>query len=266
VAAPIGAGLQAIGPRWPLFGACAIFVAGTVLSFTLPRKVDSAKGEDRALLAADEQHLHGPHRQPVKRPNLRTVGIAVTHALGANAALRCLSGFLIFFLAFLLREHPMSGQSAAVSLGIVAAAAGTGNALGTAVGAWLRSRAPEIIIVTVVGLVMAVALTAAALFGAVMVACLAAVAGFAQALAKLSLDALIQRDVPESVRTSAFARSETLLQVSWVLGGAVGIVLPLRGSFGLLIGAAIVATGWLTTVKGLLGSARHGGHVRARVE
>ena len=36
-----------------------------------------------------------------------------THALRANAALRCLSGFLIFFLAFLLREHPLSGQSAA---------------------------------------------------------------------------------------------------------------------------------------------------------
>ena len=31
------------------------------------------------------------------------------------------------------------------------------------------------------------------------------------------------------------------------------------------VGAAIVATGWLTTVKGLLGSARHGGHARPRV-
>ena len=69
-------------------------------------------------------------------------------------------------------------------------------------------------------------------FGAVLVACLAAIAGFAQALAKLSLDALIQRDVPEAVRTSAFARSETLLQMSWVLGGAVGIVLPLNGTPG----------------------------------
>ncbi|MFE6172919.1 MFS transporter [Streptomyces sp. NPDC056464] len=266
IAAPIGAGLQAVGPRWPLYGAFVIFIAGTFLSFTLPPKVDSAKGEDRALLAADEQHLHGPHRKPVKRPGLRTVGIAVTHALGANAALRCLSGFLIFFLAFLLREHPMAGQSAAVSLGIVAVAAGTGNAIGTAVGAWLRSRAPEIIIVTVVGFVLAVAITAAIFYGAVLVAFLAAAAGFAQALAKLSLDALIQRDVPELVRTSAFARSETLLQMSWVLGGAVGIVLPLKGSFGLLVGAAIVAVGWLTTVKGLIGSARHGGHARPRVE
>lgn len=70
------------------------------------------------------------------------------------------------------------------------------------------------------------AITAALFFGAFLVACLTAVAGFSQALAKLSLDALIQRDVPELVRTSAFARSETLLQVAWVFGGAIGIVLP----------------------------------------
>ncbi|MFF4271098.1 MFS transporter [Streptomyces sp. NPDC001536] len=265
IAAPIAAGLQSLGPRWPLYGAFVIFVVGTFLSFTLPPKVDSAKGEDVALLAADEDHLHGPHLRPVKRPGLRTVGIAVTHALGANAGLRFLSGFLTFFLAFLLREHPLSGESAAVSLGIVVVSAGAGNALGTAVGAALRQRAPEIIIVTVVAFVLGVAITAAIFFGAFLVAVLAAVAGFAQALSKLSLDALIQRDVPEQVRTSAFARSETLLQVSWVFGGAVGIVMPLNGSLGLSVAAAIVALAWLTTAKGLLSSARHGGSPRARV-
>ncbi|KPI24048.1 major facilitator superfamily MFS_1 [Actinobacteria bacterium OV320] len=265
IAAPVGAGLQALGPRYPLYGAFVIFVAGTFLSFSLPRKVDSAKGEAVALLAADEQHLHGPHRQPVKRPGLRTVGIAVTHALGANAALRWLSGFLTFFLAFLLREHPLTGQSAAVSLGMVAVSAGVGNALGTAVGAWLRSKAPELIIVTVVAVVLGAAITAAVFFGAFLVACMAAVAGFSQALAKLSLDALIQRDVPELVRTSAFARSETLLQVCWVFGGAVGIVMPLNGALGLSVAAAVVALGWLTTVRGLLSSVRHGSGAKPRV-
>lgn len=266
VAAPIGVGLQALGPRWPLYSAFVIFVAGMFLSFSLPPKVDSAKGEATALLAADAEHLHGPHRSgTLKRPGLRTVGIAVTHGLGANASLRCLSGFLIFFLAFLLREHPMAGQSAAVSLGIVGIAAGAGNALGTALGAWLKSRAPEIIIVTVVAVVLGVAITAALFFGAVLVAFLTAVAGFAQALAKLSLDAMIQRDVPELVRTSAFARSETLLQVAWVLGGAIGIALPLNGVLGLSVAAAIVAAGWLTTVRGLVSSARHGGAPTARV-
>lgn len=267
VAAPIGAGLQALGPRYPLYGAFVIFIAGTFLSFTLPPKVDSAKGEDRALLVADEEHLHRPQliKDKLRRPGLRTVGTAVTHALGANAALRCLSGFLIFFLAFLLREHPLTGESAAVSLGIVGVSAGAGNALGTAVGAWLKSRAPEIIIVTVVACVLGAAITAALFFGAFLVACLTAVAGFSQALAKLSLDALIQRDVPELVRTSAFARSETLLQVAWVFGGAIGIVLPLNGTLGLSVAAAIVAVGWLTTTRGLLGAARRGGLVRSRV-
>ncbi|WP_405796761.1 MFS transporter [Streptomyces longwoodensis] len=265
VAAPIGAGLQAVGARWPLFGAFAIFVAGMFLSFSLPRKVDSAKGEDTALLASDEQHVHGPQRRAAKRPGLRTVGIAVTHALGANAALRWLSGFLTFFLAFLLREHPLTGQSAAVSLGIVAVAAGLGNALGTSVGAWLRSRAPELIIVTVVAAVLGAAVVAAAFFGAFLVACLTAVAGFSQALAKLSLDALLQRDVPELVRTSAFARSETLLQMSWVFGGAVGIAMPLNGALGLSVAAAVLAVGWAATVRGLLSSARHGGASRTRV-
>ncbi|NBE55758.1 MFS transporter [Streptomyces boluensis] len=262
VAAPIAAGLHQLGPPWPLYGACALFLLGAVLSFRLPHKVDSARGERRALLAADEQHLHLPHG---KKPGLRTVGPAVTHGLAANASLRCLSGFLIFFLAFLLREEPLNGQTAAVSLAIVGIAAGVGNALGTAVGAALRNRAPELIIVTVVGLVLLVAITTAVFYGAPLIALLGAVAGLGQALAKLSLDALMQRDVPELVRTSAFARSETLLQMAWVLGGGIGIALPLEGGLGLGVGACIVALGWLTTVRGLLIAAHRGGpdpHVR----
>ena len=67
-------------------------------------------------------------------------------------------------------------------------------------------------------------------------------AGVAQAMGKLALDATIQRDVPESYRTSAFARSETLLQLSWVIGGFVGIAMPLipRLGLGVLAGIMIV--------------------------
>ncbi|WP_425831019.1 MFS transporter [Streptomyces fractus] len=261
-AAPVGAGLQALGSRWPLYGAFVLYVCGAFLAYSMPHKVDSARGESKALLAADEEHLHGPARTKARRPGLRTVGPAVTHGLAANATLRCLSGFLIFYLAFLLREHPLTGQSAAVSLGLVGVSAGAGNALGTAVGAWLKARAPEVIIVTVLAVVLGVAVASAVFFSAVMTACLAAVAGFAQALAKLSLDATIQRDVPEAVRTSAFARSETLLQMAWVVGGAVGIALPLNGVLGLAVAAGIVAAGWLSTVRGLLSSARQAGPTR----
>ncbi|WP_030749625.1 membrane protein [Streptomyces griseus] len=246
VAAPVGAGLQLVGPRWPLFGACALFLLGTYWAVRMPPKVDSAKGERRAHLLT-----HGE-----RKPSLRTVGPAVLHGLQANAAQRMLSGFLIFFLAFLLREHPLSGQSAAVSLGIVGVAAGVGNACGTAAGSLLRERGhrPEVIIATMISTVLAAAVCAAVFFGGVMVAVLGAVAGLTQALSKLSLDALIQRDVPESVRTSAFARSETALQMAWVVGGALGIAMPLNGTVGMAVAAGFLAIGALLAVRGLLSS------------
>ncbi|WP_407702455.1 MFS transporter [Streptomyces niger] len=258
-AAPLGAGLYLLGPAWPLYGACAVFAAGTFLSFSLPHKVDSARGEAPVPPAG---------RRTRPRPGLRTVGRSVLRGLQANSALRALSGFLIFFLAFLLREHPLGGLSPAASLGLVAVAAGAGNALGTAIGAWLRARGPEVIIAVVLALALGVTVAAALLYAvlaAVMVTATAATAGLCQALAKLSLDALIQRDVPETFRTSAFARSETLLQLSWVVGGALGIALPLHGVLGLAVAAAVLALTAATTVRGLLAAAHRHGAARPRV-
>jgi MFS family permease len=266
VAAPIGAGLHQIGSAWPLYGAFAVFILGTFLSFSLPHKVDSAKGEHKAQLASGVVSLRKVSREEEaeqeeareKRPGLRTVGASVRSALIANSALRALSGFLTFFLAFLLRDQPLSGLSGALSLVAVAVAAGGGNALGTAIGAWLKARGPEVIIASVLACALTAAVTASALYGTVTIAAIAATAGIAQALGKLSLDALIQRDVPEQVRTSAFARSETLMQMSWVVGGGLGISLPLIGPLGMGVGAVVIAVGAALSVRNLLRAARHG--------
>ncbi|MFI6725184.1 MFS transporter [Streptomyces sp. R-74717] len=274
VAAPIGAGLHTIGSAWPLYGACVIFIGGTVLAFTLPHKVDSSKGERKAQLVPPHGvtsprpeakrngkgngRTRGREKRGEKRPGLRSVGPSVLNGLQANTAHRALSGFLIFFLAFLLREQPLAGQSAAVSLGIVGVAAGVGNALGTAVGSWLRARGPEVIVASVLALALGVAVLTALFFSTVMVAALSATAGFTQALSKLSLDAMIQRDVPEEVRTSAFARSETVLQMAWVIGGGIGIALPLNGVLGMSVAAGILTLGAATSVRGLLSAARRG--------
>lgn len=288
-AAPVGALLHQVGPPWPLYGACAVFALGTAWSLGLPPAVDSARGEGRALLArlghgvrrrggAVRVGVRGAVRAGMRgeapgerqgegrrgargggtRPGLRTVGDAVRSALVANAALRALSGLLTFFLSFLLREHPVGGLSAVFSLGLVGVAAGGGNALGTAVGAWLRARGPELIIAAVLGCALAAMVAAATLYGAFTLTAAAAAAGATQALGKLSLDALIQRDVPEDVRTSAFARSETLLQMSWVAGGGLGISLPLLGRLGMAVAAGLVAVGAALTVRGLLRAARRG--------
>lgn len=258
LAAPLGGALHQLGPQWPLYGACVVFAFGTYLSLSLPHKVDSAKGEARARLAAPGSRRRGRWWGRAGAPGLRTVGASVLHGLQANGALRMLSGFLTFFLAFLLRVHPLGGLSPAFSLGVVAVAAGAGNALGTAMAALLRSRGPEKTIALVLSVTLGTTIVAAVLFGAFMVVVVAAVAGISQALGKQSLDSLIQRDVPEEVRTSAFARSETLLQMCWVVGGAIGILLPLNGVVGMSVAAAFLALGAATAVRGLLAAARRG--------
>jgi hypothetical protein len=81
---------------------------------------------------------------------------------------------------------------------------------------------------------------------------LAGTAGITQSLGKVALDALIQRDVPERVRTSAFARSETLMQLTWVVGGGLGIVLPLVGPVGMGTAAGILLLSLAFTLRGLI--------------
>jgi MFS family permease len=267
IAAPVGAGLHAIGPPWPLYGAFVVFMVGALLSMSLPHKVDSARGEAKARLSADEEAPTEPSGipGPGRKPGLLGVGSSVLHALQGNCGLRSLSGFLTMFLAFMMREHPLGGLTAAQSLGVVAVAAGAGNALGTALGAWLKARGPEFIIGGVLICALSAATVAAGWYSLVSVAAVAAVAGISQALAKLSLDALIQRDVPEQVRTSAFARSETALQLSWVVGGGLGILVPLSGPLGMTVAASLVLLAFLISARGLLGAARRGSTARARV-
>ena len=64
----------------------------------------------------------------------------------------------------------------------------------------------------------------------------------ANALGKLAMDALIQRDVAETLRSSAFGRSETFLQLAWVVGAAIACLLPAdNGSIGFWIAGAVRA-------------------------
>ena len=196
----------------------------------------------------------GPSGSQAAEPKLRlrSVGPSVVLALTAEGTLRGLSGFLTFFLAFLLREHPVGGMRSTLELGIVVGALGLGNTLGTALGSWLRSRGPEMLITFLLAVATASALAATLAFGLFTVTLLAGVAGITQSLGKVALDALIQRDVPERVRTSAFARSETLMQLTWVIGGGIGIVLPLVGQVGAATATGFLALSLVLTARNLI--------------
>ena len=91
------------------------------------------------------------------------------------------------------------------------------------------------------------ALVTALFYGLVPLVLLGLTAGLSQSLAKLSLDSTIQRDVHERVQTSAFARSDTTLQLAWVIGGFVGIAMPLMPRTGLGVACGVLAA-WLVFV------------------
>ena len=70
----------------------------------------------------------------------------------------------------------------------------------------------------------------------------------ASAIAKASLDASLQDDLPEESRASAFGRSESLLQLAWVVGGAIGVLVYTDLWVGFTAITAILILGLAQTV------------------
>jgi hypothetical protein len=220
------------------YGVCAFF------AFRLPPQVDSSVS---AL-----PHPQEPARPQVPRNvppvvRLRTwarrgFGDHLVVALQGESVLRFLSGLLTIFMAFFV-ERTQHGLTAALQLGAVIGAAGVGNAVGTAIGTKLKMGKPELLIVASVAVAAAATLIAGLLFTITLAVVGMFVAAVTNALSKIALDALIQRDVVETQRSSAFARSETFLQLSWVLGAAVGVLLPVShgGGVGFDAAGAVVA-------------------------
>jgi hypothetical protein len=241
ISAPLAVGASLVGSEWTLRYAFLVFVGGTVLSILLPGRVDSAAGEEQIQYA----EMDGRTR--------RSLGFGFTPmvvtGLRCNIGLRALSGFLTMFMAFLLRDQPFAGweDRPDMLLAIVIGAAGAGSTLGTVLGSWLKGLRPDVVVVVTLALDALLAVAAAVFYSLVLAVALGLTVGLCQQLGKLSLDALIQEDVPEHVRTSVFARSETMLQLSWVLGGGLGIVMPLNPRLGLGIAAGLLLV-WVVLV------------------
>jgi len=249
ISAPIAAAASAVGPEWSLRYASLVFIAATVLAVRLPARVDSSRGEEPVGFLsgeppADEGSEETQEQAPVATPVGKVrIPASMAFALRANCGPRWLSGFLTLYMAFLLRSHPIEGYSTQFLLAAVIGAAGVGNFAGIATGSVLKRVDPRITVVLALLADVCAIIFAALLYGLLSLVVLGFVAGLSQALAKLALDATIQRDVPERVRTSAFARSDTTLQLAWVIGGFVGIAMPLDPSVGMPV-AAVVLLVW----------------------
>ena len=233
--------LSRIGPDWSLRLAFVVYVVATVLAIRLPARVDSTAGEhdlDGSPVGEGPLPMPSPRRGARR---LRALPPSVRFVLWLTTGARLLSGFLTLFLAFLMREHPLPGWNGPTVLALVAAAAGIGNALGSVVGNRRRSPTPERLATAVAGVALLAALLTAVFYSLPTLVLLGLATGLFGQLAKLSLDALIQRDVDDRVRARVFSWCETILQGFWVIGGAIGIALPLLPVLGFAIVTAVVA-------------------------
>lgn len=226
------------GSPGALWFTAVLCIADAVLCLKIPAWVEVTEGEVPASLRAREQR---PKRQPMG-------GRLVVLGLWGNGAIRLLTGFLLLFPAFVIKTMTVhSPGKQLILLGLIGAAAGIGSFIGNGIGARMHFAKPEQVILGCLGVALGGAVLAAILPGIGTAAIAALIAATASGLAKISLDASIQNDLPEESRASAFGRSETILQLAWVFGGALGVLLPTTFWVGFTVVSALLAVGLTQT-------------------
>jgi hypothetical protein len=239
----LGAGVSYLfgspGAAWLTAVICGV---GVWLCLRIPRWVEVTEGEAVTTL------IRRPGATRRRAPRVPMSAHVVT-ALWANGSIRALTGFLTLFAAFVVK-HQTEGTPGRqlLLLGVVGAAAGAGGFLGNALGARRRFDRPATVLVTGLAAGLAASVVAAVVVGVATAAVVALVAATASALSKVCLDAVVQRDLPEAARASAFGRSETILQLSWVFGGALGVLLPPQWWLGFTVISGVLAVGTVQTV------------------
>jgi hypothetical protein len=237
VVAPIGLAAFWFGPQWSLRVASIIFVVGMVISLRLPPRADSDPPEEVPRPFRTMLRLRRGTDRPLS-------GALVINTLIGSASLRGLYGFLLLYFAFAIKADQLEttvlgrdiGSQGAVAL--VGGALVVGTFLSTAIGTRLRIRRPTALQSSGLTITAGVAVLTVIFYNLAMVALLCLVASIFSGISKLAIDASIQERVPERLRASAFAHSETVLMVAWVLGGAIGII-PLAGRWGVGLAALI---------------------------
>ena len=255
----LGGGLAAavsrIGPQWSLRLAFVLYIVGTILAIRLPQRVDSNIGErdiEDTIPIGDLPARPG-RGSPLTRLRARVAALPVSVRASISCAIgaRLLTGFLTLFMAFLMRAHPIPGHSGTLVLALVIGAAGVGNATATLLGSALGRRRPDLIVSAILITDVLTAVGTALFYSLGALLTLGLVAGLSAQLVNLCNDAIIQRDISEAVRTRVFAWSETVLQISWVVGGAIGISLPLvpQLGFGVIATLLVLVLGGSVRVR-----------------
>jgi Major Facilitator Superfamily len=285
LAGSLAAGIEVLGgAAWVLGAGTVIYLAAMVLALRLPDQVDApltpavkppsapaspagaarpagSRGpagtipyEPAALPPGAAGQASGTGRPRAAGTSrwrgLASVGPVVGEAMRGNAVLRAFSGYMVFFLAFYLRTAHFR-VSHNFALGALVAAAAAGGLAAMAIGSLVRARAPQAILFAMLTLAPIVTAACAWFFSLEAAIAVAFTAALAAGLAKLSLDSTVQREIGEEIRSSAFAVSETLNQVSNVAGSLVGVLVSMlnNGQAGLAIPAGCLTAALVTLVS-----------------
>ena len=221
VAGGLAAALSwAFGSTGALALTALLSVAGGVLCLRIPAWVESTAGE----IPMDGV---GPGSK-------RAFPLSITTTLWANGSIRVETGFLALFIAFVIKSEyaQSSGFTQLLLLGVVGVAAGIGGFIGNGLGARLPLTKPQTVSILSLLAVAVTTFIAVLIPGLATAAIVGLVGSTASSLAKVCLDSVIQHELPEASRASAFGLSETVLQLSWVFGGVVGLLIGGVWSFG----------------------------------
>jgi hypothetical protein len=241
VGGAIAAAVSRFGPEWSLRLAFVIYVVATVLAIRLPAQVDTPVTEDTP-------RIRPPLRSPPEE-RLRNLPNRVLHGLIIVCGARFLVAFLTLFLLFLTRENPIAGWSTPLVIGAAVAAAAVGNVLGSLLGN-RRVAPPPTPTLVLLGLAsIASTLVVALLYSVWSLLLVSFVGGVFTQLGKLCLDSIVQSEVHESRHSRVFAWIETTLQLAWVAGGALALVLPLSPGIGFGTAGAFLGLGFLLAAR-----------------
>jgi MFS family permease len=222
VAGALAAGLSwAFGSTGALILTGLLSVVGGLLCLRIPSWVESTAGE----IPVDGV---GPKAK-------RAFPLSVTTTLWANGTIRVETGFLALFVAFVIKREytEASAFTQLLLLGVVGVAAGIGGFIGNGLGAKLALSKPETVSIWALAATATTTLIAVLIPSLATAALVGLVGSTASSLAKVCLDSVIQHELPEASRASAFGLSETVLQLSWVFGGVIGLLIGGVWTFGL---------------------------------
>jgi MFS family permease len=160
--------------------------------------------------------------------------------LSAVSVLRGGVGFLTFLLAFGLRTKGVSE----LWYGYVLAGSTAGSLLGSIAVSRLRTKLSAVQIISFAMILVIVAAGVSAGVGDIAIqGFLTLIVGFSVSVAKPSYDSMVQSRVDERSRGRAFARSETQLQLIWVIGSLLPVVFNLPLVAGDIMLSAVTVIG-----------------------